>query len=49
MNVSKAKNTSAKAIERRSEKICVKQEGFFLRPRERRRLWRGGGTIIEEA
>ena len=48
-NVSKAKNTSAKAVERSSEKICVKDEGFFLRPRERRRLWRGRGTIIEEA
>ena len=29
-NVSKAKNTSAKAVERSSEKICVKHEGFFF-------------------
>ena len=48
-NVSKAKNTSAKAVERSNEKICVTQKGILIRPRDRRRLWRGRGTIREEA
>ena len=43
-NLSKAKNTSAKAVERSSEKICVKQKGILIRPGERRRLWRGRGS-----
>ena len=54
-NVSKAKNTSAKAVERSSEKICVKHEGFFFtsqrkaealegkRYNYRRSLIQGGG------
>ena len=41
-NVSKAKNTSAKAVERSSEKICVKHKGFFSVPEK------GGGFGGEE-